>query len=193
MGIPPSCVRPILPSPRFLKQEVIEADADGWPVLERQLALIDCGLSEEEVSRRWPRFFEYLEAGKKQGIQEGYLASRRSPWYAQERREPAPFVCTYMGRSLERPFRFIWNRSKATAANVYLLLYPKAYVARKLTEKAAAVYEALRAIQPEHFFSEGRVYGGGLHKMEPAELMRLPADGLARILGAKVERQRGLF
>ena len=121
------------------------------------------------------------------------MASRRSPWYAQERREPAPFVCTYMGRSLERPFRFIWNRSKATAANVYLLLYPKAHVAHNLTEKAAVVYEALRAIHPEHFFSEGRVYGGGLHKMEPAELMRLPADGLARILGAKVERQRILF
>ena len=26
--------------------------------------------------------------------------------------------------------------------------------------------------------------------MEPAELMRLPADGLAKILGAKVQRQR---
>jgi hypothetical protein len=193
MGIPPSCVRPILPSPRFLRQEVIEADADGWPVLERQLGLIDCGLSEEEIGRKWRRFSEYLEAGKKQGIHEGYLASRRSPWYSQEKREPAPFVCTYMGRSLERPFRFIWNHSRATAANVYLLLYPKAHVAHKLTENTAAAFEALRAIHPEHFFSEGRVYGGGLHKMEPAELKRLPADGLAEVLGAKVERQRILF
>jgi hypothetical protein len=51
----------------------------------------------------------------------------------------------------------------------------------------------LSAIHAEHFFSEGRVYGGGLYKMEPAELMRLPADGLAKILGAKVEHQRSLF
>ncbi len=193
MGIPLGCLRPILPSPRFLKQEVIEADADGWPVLDQQLALIDCGLSEEEIRRKWPRFAEYLEAGKKQGIHEGYLTSRRSPWYSQEKREPAPFVCTYMGRSLERPFRFIWNRSRATAANVYLLLYPKAHVAHNLMEKAAVAFEALRAIHPEHFFSEGRVYGGGLHKIEPAELMRLPADDLAKILGAKVEQQRTLF
>jgi hypothetical protein len=76
---------------------------------------------------------------------------------------------------------------------VYLLLYPKAHIAQGLAENAAAVFEALRAIHAEHFFSEGRVYGGGLHKMEPAELMRLPADGVARILGAKVERQRALF
>jgi len=193
MGIPLGCLRPILPSPRFLKQEIIEADADGWPVLDHQLGLIDCGLSEEEIRRKWPRFAEYLETGKNQGIHEGYLTSRRSPWYSQERREPAPFVCTYMGRSLERPFRFIWNRSRATAANVYLLLYPRAHVAHNLIEKAAVTFDALRAIHPEHFFSEGRVYGGGLHKMEPAELMRLPADPLAKILGAKVEQQRTFF
>ena len=193
LGIPPSCIRPILPSPRFLKLEVIEADGDGWPVLEQQLGLIDCGLSEEEIGRKWPRFAQYLEAGKKQGVHQGYLASRRVPWYSQEKREPAPFVCTYMGRSLERPFRFIWNRSRATAANVYLLLYPKAHVVHNLTEKAEAALEALRAIHAEHFISEGRVYGGGLHKMEPAELMRLPAHDLAKVLGAKVEQQRSLF
>jgi hypothetical protein len=98
-----------------------------------------------------------------------------------------------MGRSLERPFRFIWNHSGATAANVYLLLYPKAHVVRKLTEKAAEVFDALRAIRPEHFLSEGRVYGGGLYKMEPAELMRLPADALAKILEVKAQRQRTLL
>jgi hypothetical protein len=193
LGIPAGCVRPILPSPRFLKQEVIAADADGWPVLDRQLALIDCRLSEGEIRSRWPRFAEYLESGKKQGIHQGYLASRRCPWYSQEKREPAMYVCTYMGRSLKRPFRFIWNRSRATAANVYLLLYPKAHIASKLAEKVAEVFEALRSIHPEHFFSQGRVYGGGLHKMEPAELMRLPADGIAKILGAKVEQQRTMF
>jgi hypothetical protein len=150
-------------------------------------------LSEGEISRKWPRFAEYLESGKKQGIHEGYLASRRCPWYSQEKREPALYVCTYMGRSLERPFRFIWNHSRATAANVYLLLYPKAHVAFTLAERAAEVFEALRAIHPKHFFSEGRVYGGGLYKMEPAELMRLPADGLAKILGVKVEQQRTMF
>ncbi|MGA2617575.1 MAG: N-6 DNA methylase [Thermoguttaceae bacterium] len=193
LGIPVSCVRPILPSPRHLKQEIIDADDDGWPVIAQQLALIDCGIDEEGVAKRWPQFAEYLARGKKQGIHEGYLASRRSPWYSQEKREPAPFVCTYMGRNRERPFRFIWNRSKATVANVYLALYPKTHINQGLKGRAPEVFEALRAIHADHFFSQGRVYGGGLHKMEPAELMRLPADNIAKILGVKPEQQRSLF
>jgi hypothetical protein len=193
LGIPTCCVRPILPSPRYLKQGVIDASADGWPELDRQLALIDCNLSEDEISQRWPLFAKYLEAGRQQGIHEGYLASRRSPWYSQEKREAAPFVCTYMGRNRDRPFRFIRNRSTATVANVYLALYPKASIAAKVAVLADEVFEALRAIHADHFFSHGRVYGGGLHKMEPAELMRLPVDSIAKILGVKPERQKSLF
>jgi hypothetical protein len=98
-----------------------------------------------------------------------------------------------MGRNRERPFRFIWNQSAATAANVYLLLYPKDMVARSVQERIEDVFEALREIGPEHFFNEGRVYGGGLHKMEPAELMRLPADALGEILGVHPEQQLSLF
>jgi hypothetical protein len=98
-----------------------------------------------------------------------------------------------MGRSRDKPFRFIWNRSKATAANVYLLLYPEDFIATQLNEKAAEVFNALQAIGSQHFFSEGRVYGGGLYKMEPAELMRLPAEDVGQILGARVERQHTLF
>ncbi len=193
LGIPSNFVRPILPSPRYMPLEVIEADADGWPVIDRQLGLIDCELSEDEISRKFPRFAEYLEAGKKRGIHEGYLTSHRSPWYVQEKREPAPFVCTYMGRNLQRPFRFIWNRSKATVANVYLALYPKPLIAEKLKEKSEEVFAALQGIHADHFFSQGRVYGGGLYKMEPAELMRLPADGVAKALDLKIDEQRKLF
>lgn len=193
LGIPLEWVRPILPSPRFLKEEIVEADADGWPQIDRQLGIIDCDLDESDVRKRWPRFADYLEIGKQHLVHEGYLTSRRMPWYSQEKREPAPFVCTYMGRSLEKPFRFIWNRSRATAANVYLLLYPKDFVARQVVEKAEQIFAALRAIRPQHFFSEGRVYGGGLHKMEPAELMRLPASQIAKILDLKMERQRCMF
>ena len=103
LGVPPSFVRPILPSPRFLKTEIIDGDLDGWPVLDRQLALIDCGLSEDDVGRKWPLFAQYLEEGRRRGINLGYLASRRSPWYSQEKREPAPFACTYMGRFWRDP------------------------------------------------------------------------------------------
>jgi adenine-specific DNA-methyltransferase len=193
LGIPLACVRPILPSPRFLKQEIIEAGPDGWPQIDRQLGIIDCDLDETQLREMWPRFADYLQSGKKQAVHEGYLTSRRTPWYSQEKREPAPFICTYMGRSLERPFRFIWNRSSATAANVYLLLYPKDFVADQVAARAEQIFTLLRAIEPRHFLSEGRVYGGGLHKMEPAELMRLPAGEIAKMLNLELRRQRSLF
>jgi hypothetical protein len=101
-----------------------------------------------------------------------------------------------MGRSCERPFRFVWNKSQAIAANVYLLLYPRQSVLRRLRADPGLwddVFRALRSIQPAEFFSEGRVYGGGLHKMEPAELMRLPADEIAGVFGLQRQQQLSMF
>jgi predicted RNA methylase len=192
LGIPPSCVRPILPSPRYMREEIIEADESGWPVLDKPLALIDCALPEETVEKKYPAFWAYLQQGKAAGIHAGYLASRRSPWYSQEKREVAPLLCTYMGRSRERPFRFIWNKSQAITANVYLLLYPKEAVARTLRAEPGMwqeLFRSLQSIHADHFRAEGRVYGGGLFKMEPAELMRLPAEEAAAILSWKREEQ----
>jgi len=42
-GLPDEFLRPILPSPRYLKAMVIESDADGYPNLDGQLCVIDCG------------------------------------------------------------------------------------------------------------------------------------------------------
>jgi hypothetical protein len=197
-GIPAEFLRPILPSSRHLPNAVIETEPDGYPRLARPLTIIDCDLPEPVIRQRHPEFWRYLEAGKVQGVHSGYLASRRTPWYSQEKREPAPFLCTYMGREKGdgNPFRFFWNKSRATAANVYLLLYPRGELKAALAarpELYPVVFALLQSLTGEHLIKEGRVYGGGLHKMEPKELANLPADALTRLIQARrAPKQRHL-
>jgi hypothetical protein len=83
------------------------------------------------------------------------------------------------------PFRFFWNQSRATAANVYLLLYPRGELKGALAARPdlyPVVFSHLQALTGEHLIPEGRVYGGGLHKLEPKELAHLPAGEIAHII-----------
>jgi hypothetical protein len=178
--IPRPFLKPILPGPRYLTADVIRASPDGMPAVSPRLYLLDCGEPEEKVKNLWPRFYGYLQKGREEGIHATYLAGHRAPWYSQEKRPPAPFLCTYMGRSSHGrpPFRFIWNQSEATAHNVYLMLYPKGSLKAALRNEPkleSRVFEALQLVTASQLISEGRVYGGGLHKVEPKELAQIPA------------------
>jgi adenine-specific DNA-methyltransferase len=199
LGLSPDCLRPILPSPRYLQNAIVEADADGYPALDKQHCLLDCRYDVDHIRQHLPDVWHYLREGMKKGIHEGYLASHRKLWYQQEDRPPAPFLCTYMGRGQNgaAPFRFIWNKSAATATNVYLLLYPKGNLKSLLDaaseSRFAKVFQLLQELDTRSHVSEGRVYGGGLHKMEPKELGRWPANHFAKKLeGLSFDRQLAL-
>lgn len=198
--IPRQFLKPILPSPRYLEEDIIGSTPGGTPEISPHLFLLDCDEPESEIEARWPRFFEYLQEGKAKNIHASYLTSRRAPWYSQEKRPPAPFLCTYMGRSgnCRGPFRFVWNRSQATAHNVYLMLYPKGPLREALyhhPELESDVYHALQEISPAQMVSSGRVYGGGLHKVEPKELAQVSALPIIKNMSAhlRIQEQGTLF
>lgn len=93
-----------------------------------------------------------------------------------------------MGRARKglAPFKFYWNQSDATATNVFLLLVPKGPLASRLRDApalAGALRDVLAAVDLAELIGHGRVYGGGLHKLEPRELGRLDVSSLASRLG----------
>ena len=184
-GLPMECFTPILPGSRFLPENEIGADEKGFPLLDRRLFLLNTQIPENEIAKRYPALKSYLDSGQmgEKPVSSRYICRSRRPWYAQENRPPAPIICTYMGRGRNgaKPFRFILNYSEATASNVFLMLYPKsefAEVVRKKPEILRAVWNYLNEINSAELLEYGRVYGGGLHKLEPNELRSFPADGL---------------
>ena len=65
------------------------------------------------------------------------------------------------------------------------MLYPQPALKRELQNNPKllkAVWQALNEIPANTLIGEGRVYGGGLYKIEPNELASTPADGILALL-----------
>lgn len=188
--LPKEFLRPILPGSRFIPIDEVAANKQGFPNIEKKLFLLDCGLPEEAIRNAYPKLWAYLEEGVEAGVSDRYLCRHRKIWYKQENR-PAPlFLCTYMARKNKqgKTFRFIFNRSNATAANTYILLYPKPFL-RDLIEGTPnlinEVWNAIRDISQTALVDQGRAYGGGMHKLEPGELSRVEATPLQSVIRRK--------
>jgi adenine-specific DNA-methyltransferase len=183
--------RPILPSPRYLSETIIQSDIDGNPKLQKQLFVLDCKLPIEQVEHSYPELYNYLQEGIEAGVCDRYLCRNRKLWYAQEKRLESAFYCTYIGRSDRegvKPFRFILNHSKAIVANSYLILYPNSQVSQQIKSSpdlGEKLLTALNQITSQAMLDEGRVYGGGLHKMEPRELANVPAFEVDALLSKR--------
>lgn len=187
--LPLEILCPILPSPRYLKQNVIESDSNGFPVNIERLYLLNCKESEDQLKERYPTVWTYLQTGIG-SVDQSYLCQSRKQWYYQEIREAAPIMCTYMGRGKSiksNPFRFILNKTKAIATNSYLMLYPKKAWFHPNADNSdiiEKVWELLSRINPDDIIGQGRTYGGGLEKIEPSELGNVPIPAVAAFLNS---------
>lgn len=198
-SIPRKFLKPILPSPRYLTQDVIEMNPDGTPRLDKVNFLLDCNLPPDAVKEHHPGLWQYLQSGKKQGLHERYLCASKEVWYFQEKRTPSLYMASYMGRSNgngQAPIRFFLNHSQAIATNVFLHLYPRPALMKLLNEQLERMRELLdvmNAIPMQEFLRVGRAYGGGLHKVEPGELKNLVLGQLPDWMRGAVEKQMVLI
>ena len=70
------------------------------------------------------------------------------------------------------------------------MLYPRPFLERVLLDnpqKELELWSGLNEISADSLRSEGRVYGGGLHKLEPSELSNLPIGNLVEKLGIDLD------
>lgn len=178
-AIPRIYLKPILPSPRYVRGTVIESNGDGLPQVEGFRYLLDCTIPPDQVRKLHPGLWEYLQEGISLGIPKGFLCAQREEWYFQERRKPSPFLASYMGRAIDGrdcPIRFFVNFSSAIVSNVFLNLYPTPELDECLRgdrDRMLELGDALNNIPADCLLQAGRAYGGGLHKIEPKELLEV--------------------
>lgn len=187
-GLPLEHFRPILPSPRYLGVSEVHSDKNGFPDINNQQFVLDCKAPINKVKQDSPELYNYLEEGIRAGVSEKYLCKNRKIWYSQENRPVSQFYCTYIGRSGKegkKPFRFILNHSNAIVSNSYLILYPKPFLSKKIKQNPELkqhLFKGLNQIDVKAMIEEGRVYGGGMHKMEPKELSNVSAIEIRAVL-----------
>jgi len=106
----------------------------------------------------------YLEHGEKQGTHTRFLTKNRTPWYALERRTPAPILVTVFNRN---GLRFVWNAANVYNLTAYHCFYPNLFAQGK--ERLLFAY-LITDIAKEIFRDNRREYGDGLEKFEPNDL-----------------------
>lgn len=167
LGIPVSELKRCITSPRIFSGSELTAEAmDSLPD-DVPRWLVDN--SDPEAAKEKTALGRYLRRGLRQRIHHGYLAARRSPWHRLEQRGESPILFTYFNRDAPR---FIRNRCGAVPLNNWLIIEPNDGV------DCDALYELLQSRTVREQLNERRrVYGGGLWKLEPSELVEVRVSG----------------
>lgn len=115
---------------------------------------------------------QLVERARGLGVDRGYVASRRRPWWSVRPPKSPAIMMTYMAR---RPPVFVVNSAGLPMLNVVHGVYPKSEMTPGMLRALAGwLNENVRAAQ-------GRTYCGGLTKFEPREAEAILVPCLDRL------------
>lgn len=109
---------------------------------------------------------KYIRKGEDDKCHEKFLTKSRTPWFALEKRAPAPIWVSVFSR---HKLNFILNTSDATCLTTFHCIYPKGNAFATISIELLFAYlisNTARLI----FWDNGREYGNGLNKFEPNDL-----------------------
>lgn len=161
-GLPPECLIPcITKSAHVPGNYFTENDLARLITANKRVFLVDTAADHSAVK-------DYLALGKSRGVHNRYLPAHRNPWYALEKREPAPLWVTVFGRG---GFRFISNHTRALNLTTFHCIYPHRLPPGISIDELASLLSGERCRQAIQ--EQMRVYGGGLGKLEPCDVLRI--------------------
>jgi tRNA1(Val) A37 N6-methylase TrmN6 len=166
--IPKKFLQPIISSPRTVKS--LTFSKKDFEDSKRFLLVID--IETKELSQRYPLLIEYINQGKEKGFDKRHLCKTRKIWYQISRQSSAPILFRYMQRNSSVKERFILNETDAVVTNNFLKLTPKETTDQ---ERIQVIFNLL--INNNRLLLDGgRLYAGGLSKLEPSQLSSIEVE-----------------
>ncbi len=115
---------------------------------------------------------EYIDYGEATEVHKRYLTRKRSPWYSVEKREVAPI---WFGVFSRDGFKVIRNKSNCLNLTCYHGFVPDT-LARKYIDKLFLFLKSETGIAMLN--TQKRVYGNGLTKLEPNDLLSVSVPSM---------------
>ncbi|WP_241990661.1 N-6 DNA methylase [Halorubrum sp. CGM5_25_10-8B] len=159
-------------------------DWSQWRDNDRPVWLLYCYSDQDIVEKdeiEDENLIEYLNLGEERDTTDGYLVSKRNPWYRVEKQTPAPILAKYMNRT---GFLFIRNHAGLRCLNNLHTITPK----KDYTEtqiQALLAYLNSRVVN-KHLSKYSMDYQG-LQKIEINQLNDVPVINPEDVDGSTIE------
>ncbi|MCW5774092.1 MAG: N-6 DNA methylase, partial [Rhodospirillaceae bacterium] len=169
-ALPPEVLRPCVGRAADIAGfEFDGADFDALKRADRRTYLLTFNRELTAAERA------YIAGGEARGIHDRYLLAGRKPWYTTENQDPAPIWAAVFGR---RGLRFVHNKAACRTLTTFHCVYP--FDASPDFAAALTLCLNLPSVQARAR-AHTRVYGGGLLKVEPKDLLSIAVPDLRRV------------